>query len=60
LRQSFGKEGLHLAVDDGDGIIRALHLDLVRRKLAEARQHRTLRGKAHQIADFVIECAHER
>ena len=34
---------------------RALHLDLVRGKLLETRQHRALRRKAHQIADFGVE-----
>ena len=41
-----------LAVDDGDGIVHPLHLDLVRGELAKTRQHRTLGGKAHQIAQF--------
>ena len=56
--KNFGR--LDLAVDDGDGIVLALELDLVRGQGPEARQHRALRGKAHQIADFVIERAHER
>ena len=38
------------------------HLDFVRGQLAEARQHRALRRKPHEIADFSVEGrqAHER
>lgn len=62
LGERLGEKSLDLAVNDGDGIVRPLHLDLARGEVAEARQHRTLGGEAHQIADFGIERgeAHER
>ena len=63
LGERVSEEILDFAVDHGNRIVHPLHLNLARPERAITRQHRPLRCKPEQVADFRVEgaeFAHER